>query len=436
MLNLHSDTLEALYLDGIVQSTHISYANDLAADRKQLVKTWPATEEEKMRTAVVMAAFLRASARARLLRFLADEPAAQQRSPGTSDDRLKMQVRGCSALDMVNLEFTSIGTHGINLIEGVWRVTSDPLQKHPNKLLAQALPRDFNISLLDSDRGTSRPPSVRDLSEVFSIAATICGEAPEAQDYGAPVANALSDPAVRRLLAAEVELPDAAAFQRYLSSPRPHHMAMGGATPRALANSFVFSLSDGEPIRSAAFALLTAARVLGCQVSQDTNASEHGGDSGTRYKWLSLPSEIRRACLEHLPGCFWLPGEGTFSRATISRIISFATDRRTIAYGALPEATFLELRLASEANQPPEPDARILDEPKWSFEAAKRRWRPLDSRSMGTAMMMKGVDISWEAECFLRAVGVAEDFLKLFDDIFDMRCQFNGLYRDLNAPPP
>ncbi len=397
-----------------------------------------------MRAAVVMAAFLRACARARLLRtLLLSQPADQQELFLSHAGGAHSRIRGCSVLNEVYLRGAAIGFGGMNVIDCVRHVTWTPFKDHANPLFAQAIPHDFHVGMTLCHVYPSRSASVSDLQEAFKIAATICGEAPAPLDCGSAIGRALSDPSVRKLMNATPQQGDINAFLTHLTTT--NNLAVPDGTPSFFSNpeEFAMRLLGAAPFRSAAFGLLTAARVLGCRVRQGDMISQHKGKSQPRCGWLSLPSEIRRACIEFLPtfyvlsaaelhARFSLPGpaeeyinfrqpeaRSPLSHALIARILAYATDRRTIGYGSLPEATFLELRLTAEAaQQAADSDAspRLFDEPRWSFAAASRRWKPVDSRSLSDArrMLEEAVDYPWEAECFLRATGFKDDLAGIF----------------------
>ncbi len=414
LLNLHSDTLQVLGLDAI----NVSYSEGPVDDAFD-VKVWSSVGEDAPRMPVIMAAFLRAAGQAQALRIVSGLPSVEE-SAYSSDSS---HTRGCSALRCVGFDETALGKHGVHFIESVWRATRETLQDHPNLLLAQLLPEQFPISFEGCDHFPAEMLTLADLKGAFEMASVIIGDA-----FDNTAIAALGDPILRNLMRKKPASSDVKAVLKCLSGPKQAQGFRDGAhLPITVAEAVIFAGGSGRYLRGPAFALLTAARVLGCRVRPSPQE--------VRCGWFSLPSEIRRACLEQLP-TLWVPsaqelavsmasvGVGlqralklprfsAFTGPLVGRILAYACDPRTIGYGRLPEATFLQLRLAEEAANK-DVGERFLDQPKWTIAGAQRRWKPLDSRSRTQADLMGDrVGCSWEAEIFLRTIGLPEQTARL-----------------------
>ncbi len=250
-----------------------------------------------------------------------------------------------------------------------------------------------------------------------------------------PTQAGFSHPLIQSLMRSEPTPAEVVAFAEYQESGtrdqhlRDLHDVLVRADVRLLQE-------DGHILRSAALQLLTAARILACCVRrepQPTSISE----GPKRCGWLDLPVELRRECLQHLqalstptidavkalvspavPSLNYIAKmqqHSILSYKMVERIFAYAADRRTIGYGTLPEATFLPMRLASDdaRSDGTFTEPRLLDEQKWSFAAARRRWSPLDSRPDMDIATLGHSDIPWAAECFLRTIGLVEDLIEL-----------------------
>ncbi len=501
--NLHSDTLQTLDLSDVftldpMRSAHDGEGND--ATHEQL--------EEVRRVAIVVAAFIRSCVQSRIVRFVLGQPSVEQNMIRL-DKAAGPPTRGCSGLDVVKLECTSLCTGGIDLIEASWRLALQGFDDHPNSLFQHVFPRycmartDKNFDL------QSMPPSSAELVQVFQMAAEISGAGHYEDEYGPDFQEAFSDPTIQCLMRKEPGEEDVAAFSALLDisnlSEDPYRFEFGRNFWHA-DDDCIRSQKLGRRLRSSAFRLLTAARVLACQVRP--------GSTGV-CGWLLIPVDIRRSCLEYLQ--FFPPAEvprnadsgdsdenkdipdsddghldgsgghetedgsdnyesadaahgtgvepsmneaageseaaGTsgnysgghdvneddfghnelnecseqpigdtspaqgghvLSSKMVNRIFSYAADRRTIGYGLLPEATFLDLRIASDTSSHDTEHlaTRVLDEAPWSFASARRRWRPVDFR-----LDEKYSELIYEmprsAECFIRAIGLMEESVEM-----------------------
>ncbi len=385
------------------------------------------TAEMAMRCSILIAAFLRACAEARACSALIRQPPFESQLIERASP-ITMEPFGCRALLQLDLSHAALGRGGIDLIEGVWHVATRSVHDHPNALVARVLPQVFPVDFTGCETFQSSEPTAEHLSNVFALAAELGGETLDEGD------EITFDPFLDSLSRTVPEEADFEAFAAFLSdSPRQSFDGLD----HSFDAEFEMMAPSAQAFRSATLSLLAAARVLACRVRTATLGPESSNDS-PRTHWLFLPVEVRRACLEAIPTlsvptaddlrCMLadepatdtyiekIRGHSVLSTKVIDRVLAYAADRRTIGYGRVPEASFRHLRLASdESVLEGEPTMRVLDEPKWSFLAAHRRWQPLDCRSQYDAKyLLKGaVKLSWEAECFIRSVGLAEDLIEL-----------------------
>ncbi len=426
--NLHSASLRSL---------HMLCESRSSAD----IPTEPEDEDEDgardevMDIAVSISTFLRVSARTRLLLHL----------PGLrATDWTRQPHGGCPALRYVDYEGGS--TPGAeDLIHGLWRVTRESFDHHPNPTLSKLFhPQLLEVNLLRplARDIPTRSPTAEDIRSVFRQTLAV-GSVGKLSLRGERAYNRwLLDPAVARLVKGTDTRAHHNAFFDLLSGPRSASTLRHELAKRAVdLGDNCLASPEGQAFRSAALQLLTAARILSCRVrsAAEPTASAPGE---APCRWLSLPVEIRRACLEQIPALYEAdeanlgrvissmrtePSEAYWenyqrrsplSNAVVDRILSFAADRRTIGYGRLPEAAFLDLRLASDSLEDDErgPTAsNVIQAAPWSFAEAALRWRPVDCRTLEDAESMGncGNGLSWEAEVFLRAIGLPEDLIDL-----------------------
>ncbi len=428
LMNLRSDSLLRLGLAMVVIETE--RRSRLGTQGRSKAKWLEDFKAEAMRISITIAAFLRISARTRIL----------HRLPGGST---RLSIGGCPALRYLQLSGNDFGSGGKDLIQGFYRVMSESFQQQSNRLLRSL----FNVQLLCLEcyaggEIKTEPASAEDIESVIRLtmenSASDFLESSERSDH-----TLLSDPAVQRVLNGSDIQADQDAYFALLADPeRPSSLRTDGGGLDA-DRTCLFRL-EGNTFPTTALQLLTAARILGCRVRPAKGATGPDGEP-RRCHWLSLPVEIRRACLEQLPTLYersyeesaWIihaghPGQppteeysqevrrkSPLSNTLIHRIFSFASDRRTIGYGLVPEAAFLDLRLASDKLQPEHSeDVGVLGEARWSFGDALHRWKPIDCRTLhdmrrGDAFAVHDWDLSWEAEVFLRAVGLPGDVIDL-----------------------
>ncbi len=432
LTGLHSCTLETLKLDGILpiygQATIVAGGQDLIQE----------LQKDCMDVAITIAAFLRSCARAHVLRLALDQPAVEALFFAESS-MTRPKTRGCGALQYLTIDHSRFGPGEIDLIEGVWRASFQLLSDDSNRYLAQALAQGLRVNLrrLFALPGIPRLPSKaatsNELTQVYRLSAEMGGDLMLDEAYGAIVQAALSDPIIQKLLRSEPEQDDVDAFGQFQASRGRPHTLLNLAGGEVNTTVRIFQQKEGQPLRAAALQLLAAARILGCRVRHRSEKGKASGEFKGCY-WLTMPVEIRRACLEYIPMLSvptadeikalvsqvhpsshyikTVQDHSLLSRKMVDRVLAFAADRRTIGYGLLPEATFLDLRIASD--KAPQTEARILGESPWSFTAARRRWTPLDSRSeLDAEVIEASFKLPRAAECFLRSIGLVEDLINL-----------------------
>ncbi len=400
----------------------------------KLDRTFTGTAQEAMRVAVVISAFLRSAARAKILRLLLGQPAVEE---SLARQGARLMPLGCSALTFVSVRQSDLGVGGLDLIKCVWRATRQPLRKHSDLRIARALPEAFPLDLEECDKFEGTKALHEDFRKAFLLAGKFRNKWLDARQYGTALSKALSDPIIQTLTQREARPEQLEEFAAFMSQADRHARFPFRPELAFDADESSLNCTGGSALRAAAFNLLTAARVLACQV-RASQAQRNASGGVNRVHWLALPVEIRRACLEDIPTLFVpttaelnqvfsieqpeqsymqsIQRQSILSSRTINRIFAYAADRRTIGYGCLPEATFLDLRIASDAayRTTTQSSMRVLDESRWSFAAASRRWRPLDSRPEPEAKYMdKTSGLCWPAECFLRAIGIVEDLIEL-----------------------
>ncbi len=444
LLNIHSNTLHELFWRGVFNvddyQSYVEFQMEVEAEEGEPVSTFPSVAQESMSCSIVIAAFMRSCAQARIQRVLLGDRRVEASLAGR---KRQPALHGCSALATLDVRHAALGAGGVDLIRGVWDVTTRSFCYENNNLLGNTLPPWAPVDLDGCEEFEGATPTTQDLAKVFSLSAERGARAFRPRRYGANAFEVLSDPDIQAFVRCEPDQADIDRFSEYLACE--------------YRNDEYFDEDDGEPIdlsyalnpermlmagclralRTAAFDLLTATRILTCRVGFDTETTTT--DSPRRTHWLMLPTEIRRACLEavpmlssataeekidmmaHLPPPLWryrdiLEGYSMLSTRSINRIFAFGADRRTIGFGMLPEAALCAFRTASDANKSSEePMVPVLGVPNWSFSASRRHWKPLDSRSEWQAKQMKSENVSlpWEAECFIRAIGLYEDILEL-----------------------
>ncbi len=435
--NLHSTSLRSLDIFCESRSSAETAAEQEDED---------AAREEAMDTAISVSTFLRVSARTRLLLHL----------PGLrATDWTRQPHGGCPALQsMTCLGDSTPGAE--DLIHGLWRVTHKSFDKHPDPTLSKLFhPQLLNVILeteSESQAGVipTRSPTTKDVRSVFGGTLHM-GSVGEVSPRGERAyLRWLSDPTVARLVKGTDTRAHENAFFDLLSGPRPASTWQYQLVDHNVDwEEHCLASPEGQAFRSAALQLLTAARILSCRVrsAAERMPSAHGE---APCRWLSLPVEIRRACLEQVPTLYevekadlgWVisarttePSEAYWenyqrrsplSNTVVERILSFAADRRTIGYGRLPEAAFLDLRLASDLLEDDERGrtaSNVIQAAPWSFAEAALRWRPVDCRTRDDADSMSNHDndLSWEAEVFLRAIGLPEDLIDLLPAIDEVQ---------------
>ncbi len=420
LMNLHSDTLQHLHLVGVF--TFKAHQNSAGSN------------EEPRRVAIVIAAFLRGCARARIVRLLLGQAFVEQ-ALIDSYNASGPPPCGCSALMTLNLKRNFLRSGEICLIQGTWRLSGSYFDDHPNPLLARALPSTFGLDLIDSRTAQSKAPSLSELSAVFKLAAKIGDALDSSPKYDATVQGVLSDLSMQKLVQPASTAADYRAFCAIVASlfkrasiRGESDFGMGDFRSTGLDIELLALRGPVRSQRKAAYHLLAATRVLACRAR---------ANKPNKTGWFSLPADLRRACLESIPTLFipswgdimtfleivschptpayleWLQQHSVLSHRIISRIFSYAADSRTIGYALLPEATLLPLRIASDRTAR-QNDVRVLNEAPWSFAAAQRRWSPLDRQPSSEAEFHENdCVLSWEQAAYLRTIGFPEEIREL-----------------------